>query len=73
VDKMKDKNDSNEWLLLKRKIRENENWPNQELIVLSATIILGEYTRPGTITSACVQRENRTNKASDASGKFTIE
>jgi len=63
-----------EWRQMKEKVRAEKKWPEfKQLNVDSVRIVFGPWKRPGTITSAVIQKENQTNKKSDAHGKFTIE
>lgn len=52
------------------------NWnynENNDIHIKSCKVILGKYTRPGSITSKCIQNENQTNKKKNGVGKFTIQ
>jgi len=48
------------------------NYFSEDINVYSSKIMFKDYIRPGTITSACVQKENNTNKTKNAIGKFSI-
>lgn len=47
--------------------------PKNDVNFHSTKVIFGKFTRPGTITSACIQKINQTNKSRNSIGRFSIQ